>query len=754
VFATRELDSALARLPELRVEPLGHRDARSLLESILPAPLDERVLDRIVEETGGNPLALLELPRGLTPTQLAGGFGLPANVPLSASIEESFTRRLAALPYEARRFLLVAAADPVGDPALVRRAAERLGIPEGTAAAVESEGLLAFGPTIVFRHPLVRSAAYRASGLEELREVHRALAEATDPDIDPDRKAWHRAQAAAAPDEEVAAELERSAGRAQGRGGLAAAGVFLERAAALTPDPSKRAERALAAAQTMFQAGALDDARDLLAGTDTGYLTDLELARADLLHAQITFVATHGSDAPPLLLEAARRLSSLDPPLARDTYLDALSAALFAGRLARPGGSALDVAQAARAAPVSGREPRGPDVLLDALTALLCGSYEAAAPMLRRAVEAFSTDEFATEQTRWIWLATIASVQLWDDATWEALSERHIMIARRTGALGDLPLALTQRIYLHLLAGELDAAASLVEEIQRATDTTGSDLAPYGGVGLAALRGHETETTYLIERTRAEVISRGEGIGLSVLDWAAAVLYNGLGRYEEARDAALGVAAHDLNPSMWILAELIEAAVRAGTPDVAADARERLGAIARASGTDWVVGIASRSEALLAEGPAAEDLYVEAIDRLGRTRLAVDLARAHLLYGEWLRRERRRLDARVQLRFAHERFSDFGLDAFAERARIELLATGEHARKRTVDASRQLTPQEAQISRLAAKGNTNREIAAQLFISPSTVEYHLRKAFRKLDVKSRAQLSSRITSAPERTRSS
>jgi len=744
VFATRELGSALARLPELRVEPLGHRDARSLLVSSLPAPLDERVLDRIVDETGGNPLALLELPRGLTPTQLAGGFGLPANVPLSASIEESFTRRLAALPYEARRFLLVAAADPVGDPASIGRAAELLGIPEATAGVVESAGLLLFGPRIVFHHPLFRSAAYRASGVKERREVHRALAEATDPDIDPDRRAWHQAQAAAAPDEGVAAELERSAARVQGRGGFAAAGVFLERAAALTPDPSKRAERALAAAQTNFQAGALDDARDLLSVAETGILTDLELARADLLRAQITFVATHGSDAPPLLLEAARRLSSLDPPLARETYLDACSAALFAGRLARPGGTALDIAQAARTAPASGREPRGSDLLLDALTTLLTGSYEAAAPMLRRASAAFGTDSSATEQMRWIWLATIASVQLWDDATWEALSERHIRIARKTGALGDLPLALTQRIYLHLLTGELDAATSLVEEIQRATDTTGSDLAQYGAVGLAALRGREAEAIYLIGRTRAEVSSRGEGIGLSVLDWAAAVLNNGLGRYEEAREAALGVAAHDLNPSMWVMAEVIEAAVRSGTPEVAEDARRRLGSIVRANGTDWVVGIASRSEALLAEGPAAEHLYVEAIDRLGQTRIAVELARARLLYGEWLRRERRRMDARVQLRLAYERFLDFGMDAFAERARIELLATGEHARKRTVDTSHQLTPQEAQISRLAAQGNTNREIAAQLFISASTVEYHLRKVFRKLDVKSRAQLASRI----------
>ena len=746
VFATRESGGALTRLPELRVERLGHRDARTLLESVLPAPLDDPVLDRVVDETRGNPLALLELPRGLTPTQLAGGFGLPANLPLSASIEESFTRRFATLPHDARRLLLVAAADPVGDPALVRRAAESLGVPDTTAGVLESEGLLVFAPKVVFRHPLVRSAVYQASGLEERREVHRALASATNPDIDPDRRAWHRAQGTAMPDEEIAAELERSAARAQARGGFAAAAAFLERAAALTPEPSRRAERALAAAQTKFQAGALEDALELLASAEaTGILSELERARVSLLRAQIAFVATHGSDAPPMLLEAAGRLSSLDPSLARQTYLDALSAALFAGRLAPPGGRASEIAQAARTAPPPPREGRGPDLLLDGLTTLLSGSYEAAAPMLHRAADAFGTDRTATEQIRWMWLATIASVQLWDDAAWETLSERHIRIARKTGALGDLPLALTQRTYLHLLTGELDAAASLVAEIQRATDTTGLDLAPYGGVGLAAFRGHEAEASFLIERTRAEVTSRGEGIGLSVLDWATAVLYNGLGRYEEACTAALRVAPRDLNPSMWIMAEVIEAAARTGTPEVAADAHGRLWSIAKASGTDWAVGVASRSAALLTEGPSAETLYVEAIDRLGQTRIAVDLARAHLLYGEWLRRERRRIDSRVELRLAHERFSDFGMDAFAERARIELLATGEHARQRTVDTSGRLTPQEAQISRLAAKGNTNREIAAQLFISPSTVEYHLRKVFRKLDVKSRAQLASRIS---------
>ena len=517
----------------------------------------------------------------------------------------------------------------------------------------------------------------------------------------------------------------------------------VERAVTLTPEPSRRAQRALAAAQTKFQAGSLDDALGLLATAATGLLSPFELARVDLLRAQITFVATHGSDAPPLLLEAARRLSSFDPALARETYLDALSAAMFAGRLAGPDGSGLAIAQAARTAPSPAHAPRGPDLLLDALATLISESYEAAVPILRRAERAFGSDRSATDEMRWMWLATISSVQLWDDAGWEALSERHVRIARKAGALGDLPLALTQRIYLHLLAGQLGAAASLVEEIQRATDTTGSDLAPYGAVGLAALRGREAEAVYLIERTRTEVTARGEGIGLSVLDWAAAVLYNGLGRYEEACSAALRVAArpHDLNPSVWVMTEVIEAAVRAGTPELAADTRRRLTAMTRQSGTDWALGLASRSEALLAEGPPAEELYVEAIERLGRTRIAVDLARAHLLYGEWLRRQRRRIDARVELRVAHDLFSNFGMEAFAERARIELLATGERARERTVDTLDQLTPQEAQVAHLAAQGHTNREIAAQLFISPSTVEYHLSKAFRKLDVKSRTQLA-------------
>jgi DNA-binding CsgD family transcriptional regulator len=745
-FATRDVGSGLARFPQLGVEPLGRRDARALLESILVARLDESVLERIVAETGGNPLALLELPRGLTPGQLAGGFGLPAALPLSTGIEKSFRRRLARLPRDARRLLLLAAAEPVGDPALLWRAARQLGIPETAAHAVESEGLLALDGAVVFRHPLVRSAVYGAAEPNARREVHGALADATDPKLDPDRRAWHRAQAASVPDDEVAAELERSAARAQARGGFAAAAAFLERAATLTPAPVRRAQRALVAAQTKFRAGALDDALGLLSTTEVAALDELDRARVELLRAQIAFVSTHGSDAPAMLLNAARRLTPLSPTLACETYLEALSAAMFAGRLAAPGASALDVALAAKAAP---RPPvlRGPELLLDGLATFFCESYEAAVPILRRAQNAFDVSGLpVSEQLRWKWLATVSSVHVWDDAGWEAISERHVQIARETGALGELPLALSQRVYAHLFAGELTAAASLVDEIQAAAEATGSNLAPYGAVGLVALRGRGPEAVSLIDGSRGDVTRRGEGIGLSVLDWAQAVLFNGLGRYEEARAAAFRATEypHDLSTSNWGMVELIEAAVRAGTPELAAGARSRLAEMARVSGTNWALGIAARSEALLVEDQRAEELYVEAVDRLGRTRMAVDLARAHLLYGEWLRRQRRRLDARKQLRSAHDRFSDFGMEGFAERARVELEATGEHARKHGVDSLGQLTPQEAQISRLVAQGNTNREIAAQLFISPSTVEYHLRKVFRKLGVKSRTQLANRL----------
>jgi DNA-binding CsgD family transcriptional regulator len=744
VFAAREQIVSLAGFAELQVEPLGHRDARALLDSILPGRLDERVLERIVVETRGNPLALLELPRGLTPAELAGGFGLPTAVPLSTGIEQSFRRRLVRLPRDSRQLLLLAAAEPLGDPALLWRAAVQLGIPETAAQAAELEGLLRLDGAVTFRHPLVRSAVYGAAEPTERREVHRALAVATDPEIDPDRRAWHRAQAAATPDEEVAAELERSAVRAQARGGFAAAAAFLERATELTPEASRRSKRALAAAHAKLQAGALDDALRLVATAESGMLSELEQARAELLRARLAFVSTRGSDAAPLLLEAAERLREIDPELARETYLEALTAAIFAGPLAGPGASSSEVAQAAKAAPPA-RKPRGLDQLLDGLVALLTDTYAAAVPILRKTQRAFGAGMSEREQLRWMWGGTVSAMLLWDDERWERLADRHLQLVRETGALGDLEIALGHRGQMHVFAGELASAASLHDAIEEATRLTGSPLAPYHGLGVVAMRGREAEAIRFIDTARAEVIERGEGAGLEFMDWAEAVLYNGLGRYAEALAASRRVLDHaELVPANWAMPELVEAAARAGAHELAADADRRLADRTRASATDWALGIAARSHALVVEEGRAEDLYAEAIERLTRTRVAVDLARAHLLYGEWLRRQSRRVDARKELRIAHGMFTDFGMEAFAERARVELEATGERARTRTVETLGDLTPQESQISRLAAQGHTNREIAAQLFISPSTVEYHLRKVFRKLGIQTRTQLANRL----------
>jgi DNA-binding CsgD family transcriptional regulator len=597
---------------------------------------------------------------------------------------------------------------------------------------------------------LVRSAVYRAAALTDRRSAHAALAMVTDPEVDPDRRAWHLAQAVAGPDEDVAVELERSAGRAQARGGLAAAAAFLERSAELTLDPARRGMRALDAAQATFQAGAFDPALVLLATAEAGPLEDLPRARIDLLRAQIAFASNRGKEAPPLLLAAARRLERLDAGLARETYLDAFSAAMFAGRLAS-GPGLLEVAQAARQAPPPPPRPRKGDMLLNGLAVLFTDGYPAAMPLSKRALQAFCSEDIPVEEgLRWLWLASVTAADMWDDESWYVLSNRHVKIAREAGALSELPLALNSRVYVHIFAGELAAAASLVEEVQAVREATGSNLAAYGALGLAAWRGREGEAGDLIEASMREVVPRGEGIGVTVTQWASALLSNGLGKYQDALVAARQAGEHpqELGVANWGLTELVEAAARSGVTELAADALERLSAMTRASGTDWALGIEARSRALLSDGDAAERLYLEAIDRLGRTSIRVELARAHLLYGEWLRRERRRLDAREQLRAAHEMFTGIGAEAFADRAARELLATGEHARKRTVETREDLTPQEAQIARLARDGLSNPEIGVRLFISPRTVEYHLHKVFGKLGISSRNQLQSALPREP------
>jgi DNA-binding CsgD family transcriptional regulator len=744
VFATRDPGGDLAGLPELAVGGLPEADARLLLDAVLPGPIDARVRDQIIAETRGNPLALLELPRGLTPAELAGGFGLPGAVPLEGSIEASFRRRLGVLPEQTRRLLVIGAADPSGDMALVWRAAARLGIGAEAAAPAAEAGLAEFGTRLRFRHPLVRSAAYRSAPAADRREAHRVLAEATDPRLDPDRRAWHRAQAAPGPDEGVAAELERSASRAQARGGLSAAAAFLSQAATLTLDPARRAGRALAAAQAKIQAGAFDVAAELLDLAEAGPLSDLQQAHADLARAQLAFVTSRGSDAPPLLVKAAGRLELIDPGLSRATYLDALSAAIFAGRLATPGSGVLEVAMAAGAAPPPAAAGRVPDLLLDGLAAQYNTGYSAGHPMLRQGLAAFAAAMPPAEELHWLWVACVgAAIRIWDDGQWDALSARHLQLARDTGTLSELPLALTSRAYMLLFAGELAAAAALTDEVQAVTEATRTGLAPYGAMGLAALRGDERRALDLIEATMEDVTRRGEGVGITFAEWANAVLNNGLGHYDRA--AAAGQRAcrfeADQGSLIWVTAELVEAAARCGATAEAARALGRLEEMTGASGTDWGLGIAARSRALLSEGDAAEREYRTAIARLGRTRLRVDLARAHLLYGEWLRRERRRVDAREQLRTAHGMLEAMGVAGFAERAWRELRATGETAHQRTLAGGQaELTPQEAQIARLARDGLSNPEIGTRLFISAHTVQYHLRKVFAKLGITSRSQL--------------
>jgi len=756
VVAARRPSGHMAGLAVLVVEGLRAGDARALLDSVLTGPLDSRVRDRIVAETRGNPLALLELPRGLTPAELAGGFGFARAAPVSGRVEDSFRRRVQALPGQSRRLLLVAAADPVGDPGLVWRAAGLLGIGAEAAAPAAEAGLVEFGAWVTFRHPLVRTAVYRSASPGQRQDAHRALAEVTDPQADPDRRAWHRAQAAAGPDEDVAGELERSAGRAQARGGLAAAASFLERAALLTPGPVCRAQRLLAAARAKYVAGALDAALGLLVAVEAGPPDPLRAAEVEHLRGQIAALQRRSGDGARLLLSAARRLERLDAAQARETYLEALAVAVWAGDLGFPGGVRA-AAEAARAAPRAPGPPRVADVLLDAFALRLTQGYAAAAPAMARAVELVLALDGGTdlEAGRGLWLAgagasQMAAQELWDAESWHTLAARMARFARDTGALVLLQFGLNFLAVPHLLAGELTTAARLIDEDRLIAEATGNPPAAYTAMTLAAWRGREAPAAELIQTTVQEATARGQGRLVSLADYASAVLYNGLGRHDAARDAAWRAFQRDpVGYGPFIVPELAEAASRSGDLALVRTALDWLAERTAVTPGDWPLGIQARIGAFLTQGDAAERQYRESIDRLGRTRLRAELARAHLLYGEWLRRGRRRADARAHLRTAHEMLDAMGIGAFAERARRELAATGETARKRTVETSSQLTAQETQIAQLARDGLSNPEIGARLFISARTVQYHLGKVFTKLGIGSRSQLDRALPGDPD-----
>ena len=745
VFAAREPGQELQQLTALEVRGLRNGDARALLGAAVQFILDVRVRERIIGETRGNPLALLELPRGLTATQLSVGFGLMDSQALPRRIEESFARQLDGLSSESRLLLLVAAAEPVGDPLLLWRAAHHLGLERSAADAAVSQGLLAIDERVIFRHPLVRSAVYGSASVDDRRAVHLALAEVTDREIDPDRRAWHLAAAATGPDEPVAAELERSAGRARARGGVAAAAAFLKRSVVLTRDPARRAQRALAAAQAHLQAGAFDAALQLLSTAEAGSLDELGRARIELLRGQIAFASGAGGDAPVMLLKAARQLEPLDVALARETYLDAWAAAWFAGRAARDR-TLQEVSRAAIAAPQPNSAPRPCDLLLDGLSILVVEGRAAAAPKLGRAVSVFTQGEMA-ERLRWGWLATTAMWTVWDDES--GLLVEQLQSLREAGLLVHLPIYLQQLGGNMAWRGEFATAASLIAEGDAVAEATGTRLTRHAAVILAGFTGAEAEAAALIEVEKTKALAAEQGLGIQVCHWSAAVLYNGLGRYEQALLEA--GSASEVGPETgtcaWARVELIEAATRTGQTRLAAETLERLNEAASVGERDWGLGILARSRALLSEGDQAEGFYREAIERLSRTQLRPDLARAHLLYGEWLRRENRRLDAREQLHVAHEQFVSIGMEAFAERARSELQATGEHVRARAPEARDDLTAQERQIAELARDGLSNPEIGARLFLSPRTVEWHLRHVFAKLDIRSRRELPNALPSS-------
>jgi len=742
VFAVRKSTAKqeLDGLPELLIEGLGDHDARRLLAWAGPGRLDPQVRDRIVAETRGNPLALLELPRSLTPAQMAGGFGLPDARTLSGRIEQSFLRRIESLSDEARELLFVAAAEPVGDVTLLLRALDKLGIAADTVIPAENAGLIELGSRVRFRHPLVRSAAYRAAAPETRRRGHAALADATDPQTDPDRRAWHRACATPAPDEAVAVELERCASRAQARAGPEAAAAFLQRAAELTPGPRLRGERAMAAAQAKFDAGAPAAAEGLLAIAAICPLEELDRARVDRLQAHIAFARTRGGDTPSLLSAAAKRLEPLDADLSRETHLEALWAAVRGGRFAKAQG-VVEAAEAAMA-PVRGRSSRSIDLLLDGLIARLARGYAAALPLVARALDAFQHEGFRRENIDWCWLACQLAMDLWNDAACANIANGLSVVARERGALTVLPFALNYSAAHQIFAGKFDLAEQLVNEADHITTATGNVPIADFSVLLAAWRGDREKTYQLRAAVIADATARGESFAVEAAELAAATLHIGKGEYANAVTAAQRAYDPDgLGFNTWVLPELIEAAARNGDPATARAAFEELAERSSLSSTEWARGIEARSRALLTDGPKAEDLYRQAIEQLGRSRVAVHHARAQLIYGEWLRRERRRIDAREQLKAAYAAFDAMGADAFAERAQRELLATGETVRKRTADTHEALTPQEAQIARLAHDGLTNPEIGEQLFLSHRTVEWHLRKVFTKLGISSRRELT-------------
>jgi DNA-binding CsgD family transcriptional regulator len=746
LIATRDVSDGneLAGLPELRIGGLNSEDAGKLFDSVVSGPTDPLVRDRVISETRGNPLALLELPRVWTTAELVEGLSESAGTPLAGRLESAFAKRLRELPADTQTLLVLAAAEPQGDPALLWSAAQRLGLDWSAAAPAERAGLLQVGQGVYFRHPLVRAAAYRGAPLEKRLEVHRILAEVADPIHDADRRAWHRACSTVGHDEKIAAELERTAGRARARGGLLAAAALHERAALLTPHGERRADRTLAAARAKRDAGAFESALRLLSVVETEPRSELRTALAEQLRGKIAFDQRRSSEAAELLLSAAQRIEPFVPRAARDMRLEALAAAVWAGG---PGDRQLvaKAAQAARAT-ASAEDPRTADLVLDAIATRITEGYAAATPALKVALDAIRSHGLGSgdaDDLLWLTgnrLAGLIATEAWDYEAGLAVAERQVKVARESGALVQLQFALNFLANNVIVTGDLRGASALLEEERLLSTMTLAT--PNRTMLIDALRGDMDRTVPLVQAMIESAIKSGQGRVIFFAHYTAAVLYNGLGRHADALAHARQVIESDaLGFQTFAAGELAEAASREGDTEWLSYMSSWMQARAAATPTEWALGMSARIRALEADGTEADALYQESRVHFGKTPLRIELARSQLLYGEWLRRERRYLDARVELRAALRLFREFGVEAFGDRARTELEATGERIRPRPAASEAQLTPQESQVARLAAQGLTNREIAARLFIGQSTVEYHLVKVFRKLDVRTRTQLA-------------
>ena len=741
VFSLREPTTtrALDGLPQLSLVGLDEADASALLSRAVPGRLDDLVRDRIIAETGGNPLALVELSQRMSPSERAGGFAPPAARDLPSRLEEGYLQRLSGLPEATQRLMLLAAAEPLGDAALLWRAADRLSTDPSALVPATEAGLLEIDDRVRFHHPLVRSAVYRAASLDERRLVHDALAEVSDHEVAADRRAWHRALAAPAPDEAVAADLERCAGRAQSRGGAAASAALLERATALTPDPALQAARALAAAEASFQAGEFTATDRLLATAQSGPLEGFARARAALLRGHAALVSRYGNDGAPLLLDAAKQLEAFDVSLARRAYLTAWHAAVTANHL---GGKSvlLEVCRAVRSLPALPPDPNPLDLVIEGFAVLVTDGHAVAMPILERAAKDIL--QLPVEDVvRWGVHVGGVPLAMWDDES-VAVYERQARVVREAGALGELPIHLQALALDRAWRGDLAGVRRLITEAESIATSTGNQVPPFALLRILALEGREAEARRLIEAIIQEGTVRGQGVAVMAAYWAAATLNNGLGRFEEAAAAAGQVVTNGILPwlSMWALFELVEAAARVGDTKVAQDALDELAATTQPADSCFSRGIEARCQALLADGGAAEASHREAIKQLDRAGIRIELARAHLLFGEWLRQKGRLGEARERLRAAKEMFAEIGMEAFAARAQGELVAAGAKLRKRPVEPREHLTPQEEQIARLARDGQTNAQIGAQLFLSPRTVEWHLHKVFGKLGIDSRSGL--------------